>query len=195
MAPACSLGAQAFLDAAAMTPHETALWTALGLVLLVAVATDLLRERIPDLLTLPLLLGALGLRLLREGPGTLGSGLLSGAVAAGGLALALAPLARSGRMGWGDVKLMAGVGAAVGWPAVLAVAAFVSLMASFQALVLLLWQGAVAETLEGALRRWAVRARLTSERAMAPARRRMPFSVAVLLGCAWTLVWRQGRVG
>lgn len=178
-----------------MTSHETALWGALGVALLIAVAADLLRERIPDALTAPLLLGALALRLALDGVGSLTSGLLSGAVAAAGLALALTPLARSGRMAWGDVKLMAGVGAAVGCPAVLAVAGFVSLMASFQALVLLLWQGAVAETLQGVMRGWAVRARLLSARALAPERRRMPFSVAVLLGCTWTWLWRSGRVG
>jgi prepilin peptidase CpaA len=178
-----------------MTPVEIALWSALGVALVSAVLVDVLRERIPDSLTGCLLLGALTLRLLLEGTGSLGSGLLSGAISAGGLALVLAPLAGGGRMAWGDVKLMAGVGAAVGCPAVLAVAGFVSLMASFQALVLLLWQGAVAETLAVLLRGWPVRARLPGVRALAPARRRMPFSVAVLVGCAWTWMWRSGQVG
>ncbi len=178
-----------------MTPVETAVWTALGVALVSAVAMDVLWQRIPDALTLPLVLGALALRLLLEGPGSLDSGLLSGAVAAAGLALVLSPLALGGRMAWSDVKLMAGVGAAVGFPAVLAVAGFVSLMACFQALVVLLWQGAVAETLAGVVRRWAVRARLMQEQTGAAVQRRLPFSVAVLLGCAWTWVWRSGRAG
>jgi len=178
-----------------MTPDETVLWSGLGVALVSAVAMDVLRQRIPDALTFTLLLGALALRLLLVGLGSLSAGLISGAVAAAGLALGLAPLARGGRMAWGDVKLMAGVGAAVGFPAVLAVAGFVSLMACFQALVVLLWQGAVAETLAGLLRRWAVRARLLREEAVRGAQRRVPFSVAVLLGCAWTLLWRSGRVG
>jgi len=178
-----------------MTPVETAVWTALGVALVSAVAMDVLWQRIPDALTLPLLLGALALRLLLEGAGSLDSGLLSGAVAAAGLALVVCPLALGGRMAWSDVKLMAGVGAAVGFPAVLAVAGFVSLMACFQALVVLLWQGAVADTLAGMLRRWAVRARLMQAQVQGSAQRRVPFSVAVLLGCAWTLLWRSGRTG
>jgi prepilin peptidase CpaA len=178
-----------------MTPVEIALWSALGVALVSAVLVDVLRERIPDSLTGCLLLGALTLRLLLEGTGSLGSGLLSGAISAGGLALVLAPLAGGGRMAWGDVKLMAGVGAAVGFPAVLAVAGFVSLMACFQALVLLLWQGALAQTLETMVRRWAVRARLTQAQVEQRVQRRVPFSVAVLLGCAWTLLWRSGRTG
>lgn len=178
-----------------MTPVEIALWSALGVALVSAVATDVLRQRIPDTLTVPLLLGAFALRLLLEGAGSLHSGLLSGAAAAAGLALVLAPLAGSGRMAWSDVKLMAGVGAAVGFPAVLAVAGFVSLMAFFQALVLLLWQGAVAHTLAGVVRRWAERARLVQVQSQRAAQRRVPFSVAVLLGCAWTLLWRSGRTG
>jgi prepilin peptidase CpaA len=178
-----------------MTPAEIALWSTLGVGLVVAVATDLLCQRIPAALTIALLLGALGLRLALEGPGSLTQGLLGGVVAAAGLAVAFAPLARAGRMAWSDVQLMAGVGAAVGCPAVLAVAGFVSLMASFQALVTLLWQGAVADTVGGLLRRWAVRARLVREGTAQAAPRRMPFSVAVLLGCAWTLLWQLGRVG
>lgn len=178
-----------------MTPVEIALWSALGVALVSAVAMDVLRARIPDALTGSLVLGALVLRLLLEGTGTLDAGLLSGAVAAGGLALLLAPLAHGGRMAWSDVKLMAGVGAAVGFPAVLAVAGFVSLMACFQALVVLLWQGAVADTLAGMVRRWAVRARLMQAQVQGTAQRRVPFSVAVLLGCAWTLLWRSGRTG
>ena len=178
-----------------MTPVETAVWTALGVALVSAVAMDVLWQRIPDALTLPLLLGALALRLLLEGTGSLDSGLLSGAVAAAGLALVVCPLALGGRMAWSDVKLMAGVGAAVGFPAVLAVAGFVSLMACFQALVVLLWQGAVAETLAGVVRRWAARARLMQAQTDAAVQRRLPFSVAVLLGFAWTWVWRSGRAG
>ncbi|MBF5041160.1 prepilin peptidase [Aggregicoccus sp. 17bor-14] len=178
-----------------MTPAEIALWTALGVALVIAVATDLLRQFIPTALTAVLLFGALALRLLLEGVGSLDSGLLSGVVAAAGLALVLLPFTRGGGMGAGDVRLMAGVGAAVGFPAVLAVAGFVSLMAFFQAVVTLLWQGAVAETLGAMLQRWAVRAGLRPEGSAAPVRRRVPFSVAVLLGCAWTWVWRSGRVG
>jgi prepilin peptidase CpaA len=111
------------------------------------------------------------------------------------LALLLVPGALGGKMGWGDVKLMAGVGAVLGFPAVLAAAAFISLAGALQAVVTLLWHGAAWETLAAMGRRWAVRARLMQEGAASEPRRHIPYGVAIALGTFWAMWWQHERLG
>ncbi len=178
-----------------MEPVYVALWILLGVALVISVATDVLRREILDVVTYPLLALALGVRLWVEGVGGLETGLVSGVVAGAGLAVLLVPAALKGRMGWGDVKLMAGVGAVLGFPAVMAAAAFISLVGALQAVVTLLWQGEVWETLAGMLRRWAVRARLMQESAGSGPRRHIPYGVAIALGTFWAMWWQHDRLG
>ncbi len=178
-----------------MTSIHIALWTALGVALVISVATDVLRRQILDVVTYPLVALALGVRLWAEGVGDLESGLVSGVVSAVGLALMLVPAAVRGKMGWGDVKLMAGVGAVLGFPAVLAAAAFISLVGALQAVVTLLWHGAVWETLAELVRRWAVKARLFHEGAASGPRRHIPYGVAIALGTFWAMWWQHDRLG
>jgi prepilin peptidase CpaA len=174
-----------------MTPAQLSLWTILGVALVISVVTDVLRRQIPDVVTYPLLAVALGLRLATEGLGGLDRGLVSGVMAGTGLALLLVPGALRGRMGWGDVKLMAGVGAVLGFPVVLAAAAFISLVGALQALVTLLWHGAVWDTLAAVARRWAVRARLLREDVAPEPGRHIPYGVAIALGTFWAMWWQQ----
>ncbi|HEX8441484.1 A24 family peptidase [Archangium sp.] len=178
-----------------MTSTHIALWTALGVALVISVATDVLRRQILDVVTYPLVAMALGVRLWAEGVGDLESGLVSGVVSGAGLALMLVPAAVGGKMGWGDVKLMAGVGAVLGFPAVLAAAAFISLVGALQAVVTLLWHGAVWETLAEVVRRWAVKARLINEGAASGPRRHIPYGVAIALGTFWAMWWQHDRLG
>jgi prepilin peptidase CpaA len=163
--------------------------------LLVSVVTDVLRRRILDVVTLPLILIALGARLWSEGVGGLETGLVSGVVSGLGLALVLLPMALKGSMGWGDVKLMAGVGAVLGYPAVLGAAVFISLVGAAQALVTLIWQGAVWETLAGAGRRWLVRLRLMREDSVQGSSRHIPYGVAIALGTFWAMWWQHEKLG
>src|SRR5687768_9521822 len=116
---------------------RVALWSLLGLALLISVITDLKSRRIPDWVTYPTALLALGFRFYRQGLGdfdTLNGGLLSGLWAA------------RGKIGWGDVKLVFAVGAVFGWPLVLAALAFISLCSFLQGLVTIIWKGEVAKT-------------------------------------------------
>src|SRR5687768_15032961 len=101
-----------------MTPVQIALWTVLGVALGISVVTDVTRQRILDVVSYPLMGVALAVRVASEGVGGLEEGLVSGVVAGAGLALVVVPMALRGSMGWGDVKLMAGVGAVLGYPAV-----------------------------------------------------------------------------
>ncbi|MBJ6765201.1 prepilin peptidase [Myxococcaceae bacterium JPH2] len=178
-----------------MTPAQLALWTILGVALVISVVTDVLRRRILDVVTYPLVVVALGTRLATEGWGGLEQGLVSGAVSGLGLSLVLLPGALRGRMGWGDVKLMAGVGAVLGFPAVLAAAAFISLVGALQATVTLLWHGAVWDTLAAVGRRWAVRARLLREDADIGPRHSIPYGVAIALGTFWAMWWQHKSLG
>jgi prepilin peptidase CpaA len=171
------------------------LWTLLAVALVISVATDVLRRQILDAVTYPLVAVALGVRLWAEGLGGMETGLVSGVVAGAGLALLLVPAAVRGRMGWGDVKLMAGVGAVLGFPTVMAAAVFISLVGAVQAVVTLLWQGAVWETLTGWMRRWAVRARLMHEGVASEPRRHIPYGVAIALGTFWAMWWQHGGWG
>jgi prepilin peptidase CpaA len=178
-----------------MTPAYIVLWSILGVALVISVATDVMRREILDVVTYPLLVLALGVRWWAEGVGGLETGLVSGVVAGAGLALLLLRAALRERMGWGDVKLMAGVGAVLGFPAVLAAAAFISLVGALQAVVVVLWRGEAWETLAGLSRRWAVKARLMQESAVSSPRRHIPYGVAIALGTFWAMWWQHDRSG
>lgn len=105
------------------------LWCLLGLAL-----CDMAALRLPDALTLVLVLAGLGLAALDPGRG-LPAGLLAGAAGAGAfLALRLGYRVLRGRegLGLGDVKLMAGIGAGLGLMAL----PLVALLASGAALAL-----------------------------------------------------------
>lgn len=176
-----------------MTPVQIALWTVLGVALVISVVTDVLRQRILDVVTYPLMVIALGVRAWSEGVGDLDKGLISGLVSGAGLALVLLPGALRGKMGWGDVKLMGGVGAVLGFPAVMAAGAFISLAGAFQAVVTIIWKGEVWDTLSAAGRRWAVRARLLRADSAPMTQRHIPYGVAIALGTFWAMWWQQSN--
>jgi leader peptidase (prepilin peptidase) / N-methyltransferase len=107
----------AALAAATDTRPELAVWLLLGPVGVLLAAVDLRVKRLPDVLTLPLAGGALVLlgvaALLPEHAGDWFTSLY-GALALGG-AFFLLFLINPGGMGFGDVKLALGLGAALGW--------------------------------------------------------------------------------
>ncbi|NTX57778.1 prepilin peptidase, partial [Myxococcus sp. CA039A] len=87
------------------------------------------------------------------------------------------------------------VGAVLGFPASMAAAAFISLVGAAQAVVSLLWQGAVWDTVAAALRRWAVRLHLARSDAQPTERRHIPYGVAIALGTLWALWWQHESLG
>ena len=112
------------------------LWCLVPLLIALAViiVLDLRTKIIPDVLTLPGIVYALVVAAFMESP-SLGEAVL-GAVTGGGIVLLLAVISR-GAVGGGDIKLMAMLGAALGWKGALAVLAFSQLAAALVALVLL----------------------------------------------------------
>jgi leader peptidase (prepilin peptidase)/N-methyltransferase len=89
----------------------------LAVVLLVAACIDLAHTIIPDAITLPGILAGLLASLVLTSVG-IGNALI-GALLGGGLFLVIAVLSRGG-IGGGDIKLIAMIGAFLGWQAVLA---------------------------------------------------------------------------
>ena len=140
------------------------------LVLGVSAAVDLRCGRIPNWLTYPALVAGVALSFLSGGVTPTASGL--GMLAAGGLYL-IFWLFRA--VGAGDVKLMAAVGAFVGWPDVWGVIVYTALGGGAFAPLFLIWAPAAVTVADAEqTQQQSGRRRLL--------KRRMPYSPAVALG-------------
>ena len=174
---------------------NTTHWMAGGAVLLCTVAAwwDLRTRRIPNGLTLPVLVGALCLHsALHSGQGLLLS--LAGAAAAGALLLPGYALRFTGA---GDVKLLMAVGALVAFPAGLAVGLVSVAVGGVLGVIVALSKRRLLEVLgrSAGLGRWLVHraAKVPLARPEASGLR-LPFGVAIGLATAmvvWT-PWMQG---
>ncbi|MBI3185094.1 MAG: prepilin peptidase [Myxococcales bacterium] len=171
-------------------PVQPALWTVLGLALVISAATDIYRQRILDAVTYPAIALALLLRLSAEGLGDAQSGLISGLLAAGAGSGLFALFAAFGKgFGWGDVKLLGAVGAGLGFPAVLAALVFISVVGAAQAAATLLLLGGLGEAVRDWARRWS--ARLFGASGPSPSQRRIPYGVAIAIGSFWAMWWER----
>lgn len=159
------------------------LFAILSVALVVSLVTDVRSRRILDAVTLPAAIVALALRAWFEGLGHLEAGLVSGLVGLAGTLALFGAFAAFGRLGWGDVKLAAAVGAAFGFPLVLAGLMFITLAGAAQAVISLLWQGAVSDTLKA----WVARLRKAPQGE--GTKRQIPYSVAIALGSFWAMWW------
>ncbi len=164
------------------------LWILLGVALVISMVTDLLQRQILDVVTLPALGLALTVRGVKEGLGDLERGLLSGLISAAGACLIFVVLAWKGRFGWGDVKLMAAVGAAFGYPTVMAALVFISLAGALQAVVTLMWQGEGLAALRQMSDRW-LKALRRKPQAQVATLRSIPYGVAIAVGSFWAMWW------
>ena len=118
------------------------------LVLLIATITDIRFQKIPNLLTYPVVLLALICHTVISGS----EGLLFSAEGLGlGIAIWLLPYL-VGKMGAGDTKLMGAIGALVGPREVLVASIFTAIVGGIYALVLLTLRGYLKET----VKRWGV---------------------------------------
>lgn len=163
-------------------PLKHLLFSLLAVTVLVAVATDLKARRIPDLLTYPATALSLALRLYFEGVGELTTGFLSGLAGLGATVAWFGAFALANKgMGWGDVKLAGVMGAALGMPLTLAAMVFVSVAGAFQAIVSLIWAGALSDTVRSVLAKKV-------EGDSTP-KRHIPYGVAIALGSAWAMWW------
>ena len=104
-------------------------FAALAIALAISVATDLRSRLVLNIVTLPALAVVLLSAFVAGGRGLLVNSLWGVLACAGPLLLASLP----GWIGMGDVKLMAVVGAALGWPAALAALFWVTVAGGAQA--------------------------------------------------------------
>ncbi len=175
-------------------PLKEILWVVLGIALVISLVTDAMTRRILDVVSLPAIAISLGLRLWFQGLGDLEHGFVSGLVSGIGSAGLFALLARKGKgFGWGDVKLMGAVGAAFGYPLVMAALVFISLVGALQALITLLWQGETWLTLQGFAQRWGARLKVLPKQTPPPTRH-IPYGIAIALGSFWAMWWDQPGV-
>ena len=124
------------------------IFIALPVLLAVACYTEIRLHRIPNLLTYAGIVLGLGAAALTGG----WTGLEDSAI---GLALAgcvFLPFCLMGVVGGGDMKLMAAVGAIVGWPLVLGVLCDIFLAGGLLAIGIMVWNGVFWTTLANAFR-------------------------------------------
>jgi prepilin peptidase CpaA len=172
-----------------MTPY----WQ-FGLVgiLAVAVTTDLQNRKIYNWLTFPAMLAGLMLNGLTGGLHGLGSAAIGFLAAA--LVFAIGFFLNSKAMGAGDVKLMAAVGAWLGWPGAFAAVIYVTIIGAIVAIVTALRAGVLVPMLRNVYQfmfRLAIpggEAGLAFEKSAAPP---VPYGVSITLGTMLALFYPQ----
>ncbi len=152
-----------------------------------AAVSDLRVQRIPDFLTLPSL--AIGLLMSIAGGGYAVAAALTAVALLGGL---FALFAAAGGMGWGDVKLMAAVGALLGWPLagwpiVLYALLFITLAGGALGVVAAIRRGRLGAALKGIFR-LPRRGRGSGEPKGSGVT--IPYGVAICLGTCWAIAGR-----
>ena len=172
-----------------MTPLQTALWIVLGVALVISVVTDIASQRILDLITFPTIGLALVLRFF-DGGFDFDRGVLGGVICAIGACALFAVAAMRGSMGWGDVKLMAAVGAVMGWPLMLYAVACVTLAGALQAVVTLMWKGTTWETAASVLQKAGKKLKLIPKEVPVAKPEHIPYGVAIALGTFWAMWWQ-----
>ncbi|MGH8520948.1 MAG: A24 family peptidase [Gammaproteobacteria bacterium] len=164
---------------------------ALAIVLATAVYTDLRNRRIPNLLTAAAALIGFGFQIWNfglEGVVNASSGLCAGLIA-------LIPIYWLGGMGAGDVKLMAAVGAFLGFKLAAIAAALTLVTGALFGLVILSWRGgfqSMARRYLGTFRFLLATGHLSHRGPQAgeAAAVRFPYALAIALGTGWTLIWQ-----
>ena len=135
------------------------------IMLLMASVYDIIKGIVPNLLTYSgIFIGLLGGLTERETTGFLH---LTGMLAGGGLFFLIWVLKG---VGGGDVKLMAAVGAFVGWPAVVDAVFFTALWGGVLALMFVVWKKAPVVIENG------------QEKVQPRMKQKMPYAVAITLG-------------
>jgi prepilin peptidase CpaA len=162
---------------------ELVLWPLVGLAVIVAAVVDLKNGAVPTWVAWLTLGLALGARVLLEGVGSAEQGLISGVLGSLACAAPFVLLALSGpRVGWGDVKLLAAVGAGLGIPRALAAVFLISVVGAVAALVFVL------------LRRRRSASFLSAGSKPGPldgvdTARSIPYGVPIAIGALWAMAW------
>lgn len=168
---------------------QLALYIVVAVALLVSFVTDLHARVIKNFVTFPAIAVCLGLRGIFGGFGALanGTGLICGLIgmlAGGGIFYFIAK--KYNAMGYGDVKLMAVVGAGVGIPAVFFCMVGIAFFGGVHAIVSLIWQGELIYTLKKMGRRFSRSKNFEDSR---PGQT-IPYAMAIAVGSIWGVMWQ-----
>jgi prepilin peptidase CpaA len=156
-----------------------------------AALTDVKSARIPNALTV---LGAIT-GLIAHGVLPGGAGALSSLAGTGAGLAVFFPIFALGGLGGGDVKLMAAIGAWMGWPAILSVALYTALAGGVLAVGVALARGYLGEALDnlrGLVRFWMI-AGVRTEPSLTLAHGRgprLPYALPIFAGLVVT-IWRH----
>ncbi len=151
----------------------------------VATVFDLRTRRIPNVLTIPAGLVGLGFAVLEGGSVSL-VGAALGVALLGGI---FAMVASVGGMGWGDVKLMAAVGALLGWPVgSWAIVLYALLYTALVGGVLAIVMAAMQQRLGAALKATVALPRRREKRPTSGVT--IPYGAAICLGTLWAVAGR-----
>jgi prepilin peptidase CpaA len=154
-------------------------FTWLSVVLLVACVTDLTRRKVYNWLTFPAMAVAIGIQGFEQGWGGLGASFF-GLIIGGMIFL---PIYWAQGMGAGDIKLMAVVGAWMGWKFALNTALNTAILGGLVAVVILLIRGELFSTL-GKLLKILLRQQATAPDKSGTAHPGLPYAVVIALGAA-----------
>jgi prepilin peptidase CpaA len=161
----------------------------LELILVIALVTDLRDRRIYNWLTFPGVLLGLGIQTYHFGLIGLFNGLL-GALAASAVFLLGFILGRM--MGAGDVKLMAVVGAFLGFPACLGAVIWVTLIGGIVSILVPLFQGQLKPALNNVknqLQALLYARTITTLTAESSAVKPLPYGVSIFIGMSLYFLW------
>lgn len=156
-----------------------------SVVLIVAAWIDGKELRVPNWITFPMVLSGLAFSTITGGVSGLGEGVMGMCV---GL-LTLLPLYAVGGMGAGDVKLMAGIGAWLGWEVTLAAFCVSTVVGAVMAVIMVLWRKSARHHYENFLmilsewmviRRPTELARIAAERK--PRMLLLPYGIPICIG-------------
>jgi prepilin peptidase CpaA len=167
-----------------VTSIELVCWPLVAVAVISAAVFDVRTRRIPGWLSWSLLLACLLARFALEGAGTADIGLVTGLLGALGCAAPYALLALSGpRVGWGDVLLLAGVGAGLGFPRSLAAAFLISVVGAIFALAAI-WRRRRSATIPAS----GANVSVDSARAI-------PYGLPIAVGAIWAMGWAGPALG
>jgi len=171
-------------------------WAILALVLIAAAVSDLRRGNVYNWLTYPAVVVGLALGVAAgAAAGSWREGLFNHSLGFGFGFGVLFVAYLLGGMGGGDVKLMAAVGAFLGWPGALHAVFYSFLVGAALGLVIVIWRGQI----RAALRRlWRAMRILplpsaTMDEAVPTSTFRVPFGFAVCVGTLWYLAEEIAR--
>ena len=170
---------------------QTLLFGLIAVALAISFVTDLKSQLIYNWVTFPTMGLALLIRLALGGWGTVlnGWGLASGLVGlAVGFGFFLIPYLFGGGVKEGDVKLAGAVGAAVGFPVVVACLVCTTLIGGLEAVLYLIWKGKLFRTLWKMVLYVGHRIRVVQQRPELD-KDPIPYGVAIAIGTVWGAAW------